>query len=120
MVICLVVGTVLGFLSGLGVGGGSLLVLWLTLVMGMDPQIARSVNLLFFLPSAFISCCLRRRQGSLDLKQILPAVISGCAAAALCAWISTDLDTSVLRKGFGILLLAAGLRELVYRPRKAR
>ena len=120
MVISMVIGAVLGFLSGLGVGGGSLLVLWLTLVMNMDPQTARSVNLLFFLPSAVISCYLRRKQGSLDLKRILPAVISGSLAAALFAWISTDLDTSALKKGFGILLLVAGIRELFYRPRKAR
>ena len=32
------VGTVLGFLSALGIGGGSLLILWLTLVLGWEPS----------------------------------------------------------------------------------
>ena len=41
---CLLVGTVLGFLTGLGIGGGSLLILWLTIVLGMDQQTARSIN----------------------------------------------------------------------------
>ena len=31
--VALIVGTLLGFLTGLGVGGGSLLILWLTLVL---------------------------------------------------------------------------------------
>ena len=46
------VGILLGFLTGLGTGGGSLLVLWLTLVLHMDPAQARVVNLMFFLPAA--------------------------------------------------------------------
>ena len=39
--IVLIVGTVLGFLSGLGIGGGSLLILWLTIVLGMEQSTAR-------------------------------------------------------------------------------
>ena len=64
----LLLSSVLGFLTGLGVGGGSLLILWLTAVLGTAPDTARSMNLLFFLPSAFINCLFRRKQGKLDLK----------------------------------------------------
>ena len=110
-------GTALGFLSGLGVGGGSLLVLWLTLVLDMDPETARGVNLLFFLPSACIACLLRWKQGALHFRPLLPAILAGCAAAALASWVSAAVDTSLLRKPFGILLLATGLRELLYRPK---
>ena len=53
--VILVIGTVLGFLAGIGVGGGSLLVLWLTLVLGMEHPQARLINLLFFLPSAIVA-----------------------------------------------------------------
>ena len=44
----LVVGLVLGFLAGLGIGGGSLLILWLTLFANTGPQTARAINLMFF------------------------------------------------------------------------
>lgn len=116
----LIVGTVLGFLSGLGIGGGSLLILWLTMVLNMDPATARSINLLFFIPSALVACALRIRQGTLQVKPLLPAIFAGCAAAALFSWISTVLDVGLLKKIFGLVLIAAGLRELFYRPRKAR
>ena len=65
----LFVGAILGFLSGLGIGGGSLLILWLTLVQKVDPTIARGVNLLFFLPCALVAALLRWKQGSLPLKR---------------------------------------------------
>ena len=79
--ISIIVGTILGFLSGLGVGGGSLLMLWLTLVLGMEHPIARNINLLFFIPSALIASIFRWKQGTLDLKKVLPAIICGCLSA---------------------------------------
>ena len=116
--IVLAVGTVLGFLAGLGVGGGSLLILWLTLVLGIEHPQARLVNLLFFLPSAVIASFFRWKQGKLDFKKVLPAILAGCAAAALCSWFSTQLDIDLLKKLFGGLLLITGVRELMYKPRK--
>ena len=115
--VALIVGTLLGFLTGLGVGGGSLLILWLTLVLEMSQTDARGINLLFFLPSAAISCYLRWRQGAVTLKKILPAIFAGCAAAAVFSLISTRMDLEILRKLFGVLLLATGIRELCYRPK---
>ena len=116
--VSLAVGIVLGFLTGLGIGGGSLLILWLTLVLGFDQATARGINLLFFLPASAISCAIRCKQGHLNLRLCLPAMVSGCIAAGLASWVSTAVDTALLRKPFGVLLLATGLRELLYRPKK--
>lgn len=118
--VILAVGAVLGFLAGLGIGGGSLLILWLTAVLGVLQPEARSINLLFFIPSALIAVIFRWRQGKLNIPKILPAVICGCVAAALFSWFSAYLPLGVLRKMFGALLLATGLREIFYRPRKAK
>lgn len=118
--VMLAVGAVLGFLSGLGVGGGSLLMLWLTLVLGLDHSVARNINLLFFLPTAAIASVFRWKQGTLQIKKILPAILAGCASAALFAWISRHTDIALIKKLFGFLLLVTGVRELLYRPRKAK
>ena len=115
--VALIVGTVLGFLTGLGVGGGSLLILWLTLVLEMPQTAARGINLLFFLPSAMIACYLRWKQGAVTLRKVLPAILTGCAAAAVFSLISTRMDLDIRRKLFGVLLLATGIRELCYRPK---
>lgn len=118
--VTLIISTVLGFLSGLGIGGGSLLILWLTMALGMAQETARSINLLFFLPSAVIACILRVRQGDLDLRKTLPAIAAGAASAAITSFIGTLTDPEVLKKPFGILLLLTALRELFYRPRKPK
>lgn len=118
--VALTVGTVLGFLAGLGIGGGSLLILWLTVVLGVDAGTARGINLLFFLPAAAVSIWLRRKQGSLDLKKVLPAMVSGCLAAYAFSWLGSGMDMQLLKKLFGGLLILTGLREITYRPRKAR
>lgn len=118
--ITLLAGVLLGTLAGLGIGGGSLLILWLTVVLGVEQQAARSINLLFFLPCALIACCFRWKQGNLDLKKILPAVIAGCLCAGSFSLLSNHMDTTLLKKLFGALLIITGLRELFYRRRKAK
>lgn len=118
MAMKLLMGTALGFLTGLGVGGGSLLILWLTLGLGMDQEMARGINLLFFLPSALVACCFRKSQGTLNLKKIFPAMIAGGVSAAVFSFLVGDMDTRLLKKLFGVLLLFTGIRELLYKPRK--
>ena len=115
--VAIFVGVVLGFLAGLGVGGGSVLILWLTLVLNLDHSIARSINLLFFIPCAIVTSFFRWKQGALDLPKILPALLAGCVGAALCSIISKNVDTAMLKKLFGILLLITGFRELLYKAK---
>ena len=111
-------GTALGFLSGLGTGGGSLLILWLTLGTGMAPEQARLINLMFFIPSAVVACLFRWKQGKLDIKKILPAMVAGSISAVLFSMIGSRMDTSLLKKLFGGLLIVTGLRELFYKPKQ--
>ena len=118
--ITLPVAIILGFLAGLGVGGGSLLMLWLTLVIKTPYEQARIINLLFFLPSAIIATLFHRKQGSVKIKKILPAIIAGCGAATVFAFIGNRIDTALLKKCFGVLLLATGIKELFYRPRNTK
>ena len=113
--VIILVGTVLGFLTGLGVGGGSLLIIWLTAVLGMDPATARGINLLFFLPGAFIAVSFRKKQGNMKWGSILPPAAAGCIAAAVFSYLSTMINVEIIRKLFGIILLAAGIREVLWK-----
>ena len=105
----------LGFLTVLGVGGGSLLIIWLAAVLGMDPVTARGINLLFFLPGAFIAVCFRKKQGSFQWRNILPPAVAGCIAAAVFSYLSTMINVEIIKKLFGGILIAAGIREVLWK-----
>lgn len=112
------IGCVLGFLSGLGVGGGSLLLLWLTIVIGTSQSDARLMNLMFFIPCALIASLFRWKRSKPDPWIAVTAMIAGICGAFLGTWLGKVLDTGLLKKCFGILFLICGIRELCYRPRK--
>lgn len=111
------VGAVLGFLSGLGVGGGSLLLLWLTLVLGADQSHARLMNLMFFIPCALAATLLRSRRSRPDWGLTLPAVAAGLAGALIGNLTGPALNIDLLKKAFGVLFLLCGIRELRYKPK---
>ena len=50
--IAIAAGLVCGVLSGFGIGGGSLLMVWMTAVLSMEQKAAQGINLLYFLPTA--------------------------------------------------------------------
>ena len=116
--VTLLVGTALGFITGLGVGGGSLLMVWLTAVLGMDAITARSINLLFYLPGAAIAILFRKSQGKIRWKNVLPPALAGCLAAAACSQFSTAVDNSWLQKLFGVILIITGLREIFWKEKR--
>lgn len=118
--VMLAFGVILGFLSGLGVGGGSLLMLLLTLGLGLEYSIARTVNLLFFIPGALIASCFRCKQIKLPLKKLTGAMITGCISALILSYISTYLNVYLIKKIFGVVLLFTGIRELRYRERNVK
>ena len=113
----IIVGAVLGFLSGLGVGGGSLLLLWLTLVMGQDQNTARAMNLLFFLPCALTATAFRWKQSRLPLQTVLPAILGGLTGAALGCLLGPHIHAALLKKAFGLLFIVTAIRELRWKPR---
>ena len=114
------VAAALGFLAGLGVGGGSLLMLWLTLVVDMPYETARTINLLFFLPSAAIATFFRHSQGTVSMKKLQRPILMGMIFAAMFSILGRYINTDLLKKIFGGLLILTGVRELLYRPRNAK
>ena len=106
-----------GILSAWGVGGGTLLLLLMTLFFGVAQADAMAINLLYFLPTAAMGLLYHRKNGLLDRAVLRSAVPWGTAAAAAGALAATAVDTDLLRRPFGIyLLLAAG--SLLLRTKK--
>ena len=114
----LAVGFATGILSAWGVGGGTLLLLCMTLLLGVDQRTAQTINLLYFLPTAGMGLLSHGKSGLLEKPVLRSAVPAGLTAAALAAWLSFSVDTELLRRPFGVYLLAAGIYILLQKPTK--
>lgn len=108
-------GTVTGVLSGFGVGGGSLLLLYMTGVAGLEQNAAQGINLLYFLPAAGASLPSHIKHRYIEKAALLPAVSAGLAGTALAAWTATAMDVHLLKRCFGLFILFVGVRELLRR-----
>ena len=96
-------------ISAWGVGGGTLLLLVMTLFLDVDQRTAQGINLLFFLPTALSALVCHARGGYLDKPTLKSAIPFAVAAALAGSWIATNLDVEVLRKPFGVYLLLSGI-----------
>ncbi len=109
---------VCGVLSGFGIGGGSLLMVWMTAALSMEQKLAQGINLLYFLPTAACALIFHAKNRMIIWRAVIPAAICGCATAALGAWLASSVDTELLRKLFGGFLILVGLSEVFLKSKK--
>lgn len=112
-------GAATGVLSGFGVGGGTLLLVYMTLLAGVGQSQAQGINLLYFLPAGLLALPAHRKNGYIERAALLPAIAAGLVCAGFAAWAATAVETSLLRRCFGVFLLFVGLWELFGAGKKA-
>ena len=112
----LIVGAATGVLSGFGVGGGTLLLVYMTAFAGVEQRLAQGINLLYFLPAGLLALPAHVKNGYIETPVLLPAIGAGLVCAALAAWAATAMEVELLRKLFGAFLIAVGLMELFTKP----
>lgn len=113
IILSILIGFLLGIISGFGVGGGSLLVLYLTAVIGVSQYEAGGINLLYFLGCAPAAVIGHIRDKNIDWRTVLWCGIAGVCTAIPSAFLASVFDTDILRRLFGILLLYIGVKELL-------
>ena len=109
-----------GILSAWGVGGGTLLLLCMTLFLGVEQREAQAINLLFFLPTAAASLIFHVKGKQVRWRAAVPAILAGLVTAAVGAWVASVLEARLLRKVFGAFLLVVGVLELRKKPKGRR
>lgn len=115
MVLAFLAGAAAGVLSGCGVGGGTLLLIYLTAFAGVGQIEAQGVNLVYFLPCSAAALYSHVKNGQVERAAFLPAAVAGCLCTLPAAWLATVLEAAALRRAFGAFLIFIGLRELFRR-----
>ncbi len=107
-----VAGSISGVLSSMGMGGGSILVMLLSGVLGVAQQKAQGINLIYFLPVASLSVWRLRKDGILETKTALLIVAGGLPIAILFCFLALRTNGELLRKMFGMTVFLYGIYSL--------
>ncbi len=107
----IILGLALGAISGMGVGGGSLLIIVLVSFFGVEQIMAQGINLLYFLPTAATALVIHIIKKRVDWRVALSAGIPGAAVAAVAGFFATNVDSKILKTAFAILILITGVIE---------
>ena len=93
-------------------GGGTILILLLSIFAKLDQHVAQATNLVFFIPTAVASIFFNLKNKNIIWKEALPIVIVGTIGAGISASISSQMNVSNLKKLFGVFLLIIALYEI--------
>jgi len=107
------IATAIAILSGIGIGSGGLLVIWLTLIGGLDAQSARGLNLLFFVFSASSALIIHARKGRVKPTLALFLALFSCLGTIIGTYIGMSIDAYWLKKIFGAMLTFSGVYAIL-------
>ncbi len=107
----LILGFLSGIISGMGIGGGAILIPALILFQDVSQKLAQGTNLAYFIPTALISLCVHIKNKSVDLKVAFVIAVAGCISALGGSFLAMKLDADLLRRMFGFFLLGIGVYE---------
>ena len=112
MWIALTAGVLCGVFSAFGIGGGTLLLIFMTSMAGLPQDLAQGINLLYFIPTSLCALYTHFKNGYIDRPTAKVTSVFGVCAACAAAFAATSIDTALLKKLFGLFLLIIGLNEL--------
>ena len=105
-------GIISGIVSGMGIGGGAILITLLVCFQNVDQKVAQATNLLFFIPTSIIATIINIKNKRIHYKKAIIISTTGCIGAGIGAYTATKISTELLRKIFAIFLLIIAIYEL--------
>ena len=107
-----IIGILSGIATALGVGGGTILIIFLTFILNLDIKTSLAINLVCYIPASIISIIYNFKRKNINLKKILPIVFFGILGSVLGTIISKKIETILLKKAFGIILILIAFYEI--------
>ena len=105
-------GVVSGVFSGFGMGGGTILIFFLTYFSGVEQHIAQASNLIFFIPTSIAAIFINIKNKNVDLKLAFIISICGIIGAIIGSSIAVKTNVELLKKCYGIFLAIIAIHEI--------
>lgn len=111
-IVIILAGLFAGIISGMGIGGGAILIPALHIFANIDQKIAQSINLMYFIPTAAAALVIHIKKGNVQIKPLIPILLFGMLGALAGGYIAVCLNSLILRRMFGMFLLILAVKEL--------
>lgn len=112
IIILLLIGLFSGIISGMGIGGGTILIPTLSIFLDYGQKSAQNINLLYFIPTAIIALITHTKNNNIEKNILSKIIIFGLIGAVLGSLVALSIDSGILRKLFGGFLIIMGLSEI--------
>lgn len=93
-------------------GGGTILIIILTNLLGIDQHIAQASNIVFFIPTSITAIMVHIKDKDVDKKTVYKMALFGVIGGVIGSYISGIIDAENLKKYFGIFLLLIATYEI--------
>ena len=114
----LLAGLFSGILGGMGLGGGGILIIYLSLFTNTKQLTSQGINLLFFIPIGLLALIIYSFKKQIKWKAVLKFSFWGLCGSAAGLYFTDFLGGKITGKIFGGLLVILGIIEIFKRKRK--
>ena len=116
--IAVLIGAATGVISSWGIGGGTLLVLYMSAFTKISQHASQGINLLYFLPTSAAALVSHIKNKLIDWKCVVPAIICGVPTAVMTSLLALNLETKILSKCFSVFVIVVGVSEFFRKPKE--
>ncbi len=102
-----------GALSSMGFGGGTVLIIFLTLFLSYPQTKAQGINLMFYVISTFIPVIIYCKNKLIDKKRVLTLGLGGALGIGIGYLLMDKIPTEYLSKLFGGFVIIVGIKGII-------
>ncbi len=114
----LLAGLFSGIIGGMGLGGGAVLIIYLTVFKNVEQLKAQGINLLFFIPIASLAVIVYAFKKQIKWRVTLPLAFGGILGALAGFFLSNFIGGGLTAKLFGGFLIILGIKEIFFNAKK--
>lgn len=109
----LIAGLLSGTFAGMGLGGGAVLIIYLSWFTD-NPQLNnQGINLLFFIPIGLFAVIMYSLKKKIKWSKVLPLALTAIPGICAGVFISQILSDTVISKIFAVLLIIFGIFQII-------
>lgn len=114
LMIIIVIGFITGFVNGLlGIGGGTILIPAMVMIMGISQHQAHGTSLAVILPTTIVSCIIYGLNNDLNYTIAFQVALGGILGGYTGARLMNKISGPRLKQFFGLFMFVAGIRMII-------